>query len=830
MILKSIYNSELEKVDQLENNSEKLTYLTSILRSLLQTVVVTTFEIVKEKTPYEETNFLDYLERFCRPPDGLPVEIIENLVPFLRRNIDKQFLSGWFEKTKNNKTPLSTQLSEWVQFRNNRQGHGVIDQTIRDEWAERTKTIIKNALAIFEPIIPVLNNDGCLKLSKKYDELEIKTPLIDNSHAVVIRKILSKQGIWKIKGQRLCFDEAKEFTKNLKDDTVFATEGLESKNEYKLSEFYIGDNEHSFFHNIPNRQTDTFEGRKIEINTLSEWMDDEDSRYCLVFGDGGYGKTTLVLEFLNMIIDGKCDFKNIPHIVSYYSAKMTRWTEDGITHFKSMAPAMDECVRELMRLFYPTLGKDWYTVNGKQLVSKAVNELKHNDYTRNDVLLILDNTETLATTAHEVKDLGSFFKEIGRRIGRVIITSRRREFIEATPIAIEGLSEAEGVNLMKRLAEEYGALPIIQAGERTLRNTSRQLMHKPLLLEVLVKYISHSKNQGIEASIDNISKKTDEDLLEFLYEDAWLRMNELQKEVFLTIIHLASPLDQYSISEACRIVGIQHSEFQASLSETHFATQTDNGKTYSIELVELAKRFFEQQFSRLRNVEKEKVKRDASGIDSYVSERMRIESEYKKDRVAEAFRNEYAKAAKVHADKNQIKESIEMYQLAIEDDPTNSALHDRFSWLLLNKTSEFEWAKDVSKKAVKLDRTNCDATVGLALAYYRLNKISEGDSYINIAERLGRTKSFCLLRKAIARFHYSKSLKVSEKTNILEQAKSMLSLAEKSNDNIGGYQLKTVKDIRRYQELTLKELNKLKKVRRTVVVEPRDFISKNAEV
>ena len=87
-----------------------------------------------------------------------------------------------------------------------------------------------------------------------------------------------------------------------------------------------------------------------------EWVDDEDSRYCLVYGDGGYGKTTLVLEFCNLIMESEFDFeRSPPEIISYYTAKKTRWTESGLIHFTSINPAMDECIRELMRCFDPTL-------------------------------------------------------------------------------------------------------------------------------------------------------------------------------------------------------------------------------------------------------------------------------------------------------------------------------------------------------------------------------------------------------------------------------------------------------------------------------------------
>lgn len=704
-----------------------------------------------------------------------------------------------------------------MEYRNKRPGHGVSDASVITEWSEKTFSILKDCLEVFSPIIPIVDESGNLRLSKEFKSFQINTPVLEKGRAIVIMSVFARKGVWKLRGQQLSHENAEEFTVDLPEDNIFSTKGLRPANEYKLTDIVSNNKSYSFFHNIPIRQTDTFEGRKDELKALVDWIDDEDSRYCLVYGDGGYGKTTFVLEMLNQFMESQYDFKEpIPTIISYHSAKLTRWTEKGLIHFTSITPAMDECIRELMRCFYPILPSEWYGVTGKQLIDKAVGVLKKNKFNRDNVLLIVDNTETLATNSQEVKDLGAFFKLVGKLIGRIIITSRRREFIEATPIVIEGLSEIEGVALMKRIAEEYNAKPILQAGEAKLRKVSNQLMRKPILLEALVKYIART-SRGINSAIDNVFRKSNEDLLEFLYEDAWLRMSALQKEVFFVIIHVSCPLNQASIGQACLEVGIQHTEFQSGLAETHFAILIDYGKTYSLELVDLADRFFLQEFGKLNNAEKDRLKLFASKVDSYILERENIEKEYRTDRVAEAFRSEYAKAAKVYADKGDIKNAIDMYELAIEDDPVNSALHDRFSWLLLNRTEQYEYAEKISKKAIELDENNCDAIVGLALAYYRIGNISEGDNYIDQARAKGRTYSFSYLRKAIARYHKEKNeADINSKILLLEDAFEKLEKAERINSQNGGYDAKNLKEINRYKELTMSKLSVLR-VRRTKI-------------
>ena len=818
--MKKIYKRHLKAASTISSEFEKVSYLTSVLRSLLQVAVVSSFEIITKLTPSDEIDLNEFAKRLRKPSDGLPIEIIDGILPFLRTYIDKQFMYGWFESSKPNMEPVSKDLTSWVEFRNKKPAHGVLDIKDAKEWAIKTEQLIKSCLDIFNAIIPSIEEGSVLKLATtNLNNLCLVTPIIRNEEAIVITSVVVSKGIWKLKGQVLSRENAEEFTVNLPEDNIFSIHRPNTSDSYDLAEITINGEKHSFYHNIPIRQTATFEGRKTELDKLKEWIEDEDERCCLVYGDGGYGKTTLVLELLNQIKEDEIlDLKKPPPtIISYYTAKMTRWTDEGITHFKSISPVMEESIRELIRCVEPVIGKEWYTISGRQLVDKAAGVLAKEKLTRNDVLLVFDNTETLATSAQEVQELGDFFKLVGKIIGRVIITSRRREFINATPILVEGLSEQESLNLMKRLAIEYNALPIIQTRESKLRRVCQKLTHKPLLIEALVKHISYSKT-SIDISLANIFRRSNNELLEFLYEDAWIRMNEAQQKMFLVLVLASCPLDNYSVSRACQEVGIQQTEFQSALDETYFASLTDYGRTYTLEMVDLAKRFFLQQINKLSVDEREILEVLANNVDREAVEHERIEKEYKNDRVAEAFRSDYAKAAKIYVDKGEIQNAIEMYELAIEDDPSNSALHDRFAWLLFNKKQDYDYAEEMAKKALQLNSKNCDALVNIALIYYRKGKISLGDSYIDKAKENGRSLSFCLLRKAIARYHQVKNnmpemsdiSDISDSINNLEEAQYMLESALKIKDTNDRYYSKNKQHIDKYIYLTKLGLKSLK--------------------
>ncbi|MGF1884726.1 hypothetical protein L4D13_01080 [Photobacterium profundum] len=263
------------------------------------------------------------------------------------------------------------------------------------------------------------------------------------------------------------------------------------------------------------------------------------------------------------------------------------------------------------------------------------------------------------------------------------------------------------------------------------------------------------------------------------------------------------------ITFACQEVGIPHSEFQSGLSETYFATETDYGNDYGIELVSLAKSFFANKFSRELDSEKILLRGIVEKIEANAVSREKINREYKQDRVAEAFRSDYAKAAKTHADRNEISEAIEMYELAIEEEAVNAALHDRFAWLLLNKTKKFEYAENISQKAVLLDPSNCDAIVDLALIYYRQGKLSEGDKQIDQARIKGRPLAFCLLRKAISRFHEAnESADIETKVNALEFSLDHLEKARRSNNRSDSYYQKNRYDIDKHLVMVKRELTK----------------------
>lgn len=799
------YTELLKQICSIENDFEKITFLTPLARSILQLAAISSLEIFDKFMISDEIGVEGFLARFDSPSDGLPREILEVLVPLIRSDYDSEYLNGWFE-ANNGKSSLANQVLEWVEFRNGRPAHGVVGSTQAKEWADKQINLIKLMLVVFKKILPSEQNT-----LPNYSNLKLSLPF--NKGPMVILGVKSKKGIWKVKWQSLNLVDASEFTEDLEVNNIFVKKTGSSihSRSYKLEEVVTQQGEEIIYHNLPIRQTDIFEGRINEINKIQEWLSDGDVRTCLIYGDGGYGKTTLVLEALNQLIEGSLEItKNLPFIICFYSAKKTKWSENGLIYLRSVEPIIDDCIRELVRSQLNTISRDWFTTSSNALINKAQNILKENKITRDDVLLVIDNTETLATTMAESRALADSINKISKLLARVVVTSRRREEIAAEPIAITGLSEQESVALLKRLAKEYYAQPLIQAGESKLRKVSTQLMHKPLLITAFVKYLSYAK-VSIDTAIEKYMTQSDEELLEFLYEDAWLRMTELQKNVFFILVNIDCPIDNNVVKRACQLIKIHISEFNQALDETHFSNIIDYGNNYTLEIESFAKRFFLKKFFEFDDAFRNEIIDNKKEVESYIKQKEEVEKDFRSDRVTEAFRSSTAKAAKIYFDKGEIDNAIVMYELAIQEDPLNSYLYDRFSWLLLNRTSKFNEALIYSKRAVELDSNNVDAIVGLALAHYRCGNIEEGDSCIDLSITKGRSKSFGLLRKTIVRFHEAdKKSNVEEKMKLYSECENLLKSAETFNLRNHSYDAKTKEDILKYKELVLAKINKIK--------------------
>ncbi|WP_148677579.1 AAA family ATPase [Klebsiella variicola] len=802
--MKNFYLAELERVNSLQNESDKLLHLNNIIRSLQQTISISLLQVVTELVDSYGSDITGFIDRYQKPNDGLPRDIIEKSLPLLNAIQTTSYFSSWYDQK--GKSGLSKRLLEWIEFRNNVFSHGSISKEDVETWAVKQVVLVNDLLEGMSNLVPEMN-ENTLFVDIYNEKIKVKFPLLYDNKCIVISSVTSKKGLFKLQLQTLDWDDKKKTIIDISDDNILNNNKLFPSPRFSWSSQIIDGEDNSFCHNIPKRQTANFVGRQPEIEILKEWMCDFDHRSCLIYGDGGFGKTTFLLEFFNAIFEDEILLNiKLPFIISYHTAKMTRWGTEGLVYYKGVSSLVEDALREVLYAIEERLDKSWFETSGRSLVSKVENELSKQGMSRDDVLIIIDNAETLASTKDEINDLGRFLELISKRIGRLIITSRRKEFLGAKPIPISSLTEADSLSLLRKSALEYGAKAIIQSGDPGLKKILKTLHYKPLLIDSLVKYISRAQC-SIDDAVEQVYKKSSDELLEFLYEDAWIRIGESDQDVFMVLVTLSCPVDSFSVGYTCQELEIQHAEFQGSLDETYFVNLTNYGNRYEIEIIELAVRFFFSKKNKLSAERLEKINKVAELVNRRALEKAEIEKAYKEDRVTEAYRTEYAKAAKIAVDRNKISDAIDNFEYALIEDPVNSYLFERYAFFLISKTRNQDHAKELILKALEIDPNNSEALLTGAIIFYRLLDLETGDVLILKAEKNGKPRSYCYVRKAMSRYHKAREEKDKTKAlKYLDEAINFINIADESLSENDAYYAKNKNTIVEYKNVKLPRL------------------------
>lgn len=816
--MRTIYRRELDSLKDIPDPGHRFDYAFAIERSILQCAALVALEYyARAFRGFATCNVVELARQMLSPGDSTPIDTLDRLIPLFRQNGWSACAKGWFEPYpfeapvlipgQHNYTPLVRTLNEWVAFRNDR-SHGVVDaQTVASK-VKRLEGVAASTVDVLNDLIPIVTaNDGALVISAPEGEVPIESLKIVDGKAIVIRRIQKTTDSWKLVYHTLNQETSSKGYYLLPNSIPLLTlqTGLGLR---------YGQRSVAFTQSIwrplvllPDRQTTVFEGRTEERMGLLDWYDDPDSRACLVFGDGGVGKTTLVLEFLNDILDipqREHHFK--PDIICFYSAKLTRWTENGVEHFRGRAPAIADAVRDVVRAIEDVLDKEWFSYAPEPLVDRAATLLSDMGLSRNSVLLVLDNTETLAQRPGEEKDIARLIARVTSRLARVLITSRRRELVEARPIEVLPMDEETGLKLLRRLADEYEAMPLSRAGDPRLRKISRDLGGKPLLLNVLARYIGHT-NQSLDLGYKKILSDAKAGLTEFLYEDVWRRISGEQRNVFMALSILEVPLDSTTIGWICAETGVAHSIFQTALDENYLGYIAEYGTDYDLVLNVMAREFFQIRLQELRSgtVEAKMLSDVIDKVVKTTTQRYKslqiAERSSVSDRIAEAFRTGPAKAAKLATRRGDLEEAEEWFLEAIRLDSDNAALFDRMAFFLMHYRHDTNKAKGYAEKATNLDPKYPEAFFTLGTILHWQDRIEEGDKKIDGAEARGYPREACLYQKARARIEKARRThNLAGATGLLDEAEEYIVSAIR-NAKEEKYYKKTVSDCKEQLEL-----------------------------
>lgn len=693
--------------------------------------------------------------------------------------------------------------------RNNRPAHGVVDSNSISEALQWLPNVTLRIIDELKDLLPKQHANLVLKCP--LGDLKIKSIKSIEGNPVVIRKYSKSGSGWRAQYQVLDPHNSNEGFFEIEENAPLVSLNYTSKSILKSSTVYINDTVWNPAHIVPFKLTETFEGRTDEIKELIEWWNDKDSRTCLVFGDGGIGKTTLVLELLNDILSSTySEIEWFPELMFYYSAKQTRWGVSGLEHLGGVAPSIAESIRVLISILDDSNIREWMREDSRSLIDKASTFLSDVGLSRNKILIILDNTETLARTQTEVDELAKILRQISSKLGRVLITSRRREKIEAFPVQVPKLDDKTGAVLLKRLGEAYKAQPLISAGESSLIKACNQLSGKPLLIDVLARQISNS-GCSIKQGVLSVLKQGRSDLGEFLFEDAWSRMRREQRQVFLILGQLGGAIADQMVAWACAEMGVQLDDWLESFSETKFGTLNDYGANFDINLNPDAREYMIKKYSEADGTDKSKIDSTVKFIRDKHQQLLKAEISGVTDRVAVAFRSAAAKAAKIASMRGQVTEAIMWFEEAVTSDPGNHALLDRFAYYLMNR--EPLRALSVAIRACQAGPEDADAHFTAGMIAARLSNIREADKYLDLAHNYGKELHLCLLQKARAKINYAKANDLFNHLELLELASKQLNEATQDNENGHSYR-KHLEERTRLQAHISTLINKIRREKR----------------
>lgn len=499
---------------------------------------------------------------------------------------------------------------------------------------------------------------------------------------------------------------------------------------------------------LPERLTPYFRGRTDQLEELRDWLDDRESRACLVFGDGGFGKTTLVVEFLHRVLEGSISTKYRPEMITFYTAKKTRWGLTGLEYIRGGDVGVADVALDIVRaLEGRSLGREWFDRESKSLIAKLSVHLREKwGVQRNDHLLILDNTETMAIDENDVKALAADIRELSKHVGRVIVTSRRREKFEARQIEVGGLSPEESVALLRARGTGLQRRQIIDAGDASLRKFAKQMGHRPLVLEVFVQ-ILRDGSLSLQRSLDRVVQMEQQDLGEFLYLDAWNRLSDRVRVLLLLMTRIAEVHDEVLLKLCCQKAGVSILEANEALEESRGIAQLSRLEG-ELQVV-FAPEFLHFCSDRTVSLDGTQLPTDTwvSAVRKRYQEFLGSRDAKIVDRVSRAYRTTFARAAYKAYQDGDWKTCEENYELAVVEDPENGLLFDRYA-MFLKLRNRLEDALAKAQEATRLAPADPEVWFTKGMIEARMGLALPGRDSLERAIKNGKQKHLCYLQMA----------------------------------------------------------------------------------
>lgn len=633
---------------------------------------------------------------------------------------------------ENQPRTLQGLLRTIVELRNDGgEGHGLPGGYQRIE-EEAAYNFILSSLS---PLLPRIQDAGAV-FGPAEAEIELDLVRVIDKNPVLIRAIKSlNSSVVRVR--------AKHYDANnvLCDVTYESTNPFAKFEGRTLPSLGVFGNSWAPLYYLPSRLTDTFTARSSEIGAIAEWLDDLESRACLVFGDGGVGKTTLVLEAMHRLLEEDLGCAWQPRVVSFYTAKKTQFGPQGVSAVGMGRPNLHGLLVHLHGLLLGVLPQaDFYkkdVAGASVFLQTAMKDQL--DLARSEHLVIIDNAETLIESEEDRDALGREIKEISKRVGRVLITSRRREVLGAEPVEVEPLNRIDAVSFLKRRGVDKLRINALKRStDAELLTIVDELERRPIVLDSLISVLQDPMYGTLAKAKARVGTMLSKDLGQFLFSDAWTRFKQPVQKLLVLMTRVADVHDAQLLKICSEVCGISVQEAERALEESSgiaSVVQLDGGLQVSF-----SKNFLE--FCKGKDCSKADI---SQAIGSYRSFLVRATS-FTGDRIAAAFRTPQARAAHRYRNERNLGEAEKMYEQAVLADSMNGLLFDRYAYFLAQDVKNLEGAIHKACRATELLPSEAEVWFTRGLIESKMGNVRSAKISLDRAEKLGYSSLRCAIQ------------------------------------------------------------------------------------
>jgi tetratricopeptide (TPR) repeat protein len=276
-----------------------------------------------------------------------------------------------------------------------------------------------------------------------------------------------------------------------------------------------------------------FFGREDELSRIARSLSpDTRSWGALIDGPGGIGKTALAVRAAELTPPGQFER------VIFLSSKSRELTVDGAKPLANfMLPGYLDMLNELARHIDRAEITKTTADNRPSELLRALRNRR--------LLLILDNLESVS-----VNDRDRLFDFLGHLPAtcKAIVTSRRRDDVDARVVRLDKLGREAAMQLMAKLAEDRELLA--RANTRQLASLYETTGGNPLLIRWTAGQLGRGRCKTVEDAIAILRKATkDNDPLEFIFGDLAESFTENETKVLAALSHFTAPMDVKFIAE-----------------------------------------------------------------------------------------------------------------------------------------------------------------------------------------------------------------------------------------------------------------------------------------